>query len=312
LLAIPNGNYEPTSINWEVFKSVADYQFITALATTKAQKNLLYVGDDGGQVYKITNADDINSPLENISSSDFPNAMISAIATNHNDENAILVAYSNYGVVSMFYSNNGGSSWEAVSGNLEEFSDGSGNGPSVRDVKILPVSDGNIYFAATSVGLFSTSTLEGSNTIWTLEAPIEIGNTVVETIDVRPIDGKVVIGTFGKGAFSSTFTKTDVNEVNVIPKEFVLQQNYPNPFNPSTTIKYSIPQNTEYSPRRMLQTTLKVYDILGNEVATLVNERQKSGNYEVKFNASNLASGIYLYKLQSGSFAQTRKLMLIK
>jgi hypothetical protein len=101
-------------------------------------------------------------------------------------------------------------------------------------------------------------------------------------------------------------------ELGEIVKEYKLEQNYPNPFNPSTTIKYSIPQNTEYSPRRMLQTTLKVYDILGNEVATLVNERQKSGNYEVKFNASNLASGIYLYKLQSGSFAQTRKLMLIK
>jgi hypothetical protein len=60
------------------------------------------------------------------------------------------------------------------------------------------------------------------------------------------------------------------------------------------------------------QTTLKVYDILGNEVATLVNENKSAGNYEVKFDASNLASGIYLYKLQSGDFVQTRKLMLLK
>jgi len=100
-------------------------------------------------------------------------------------------------------------------------------------------------------------------------------------------------------------------ELGELVKEYKLEQNYPNPFNPSTVIKYSIPVvRNEYF--RSLQTTLKVYDILGNEVATLVNENQKSGNYEVKFDASNLASGIYLYKLQSGSFIQTRKLMLIK
>jgi hypothetical protein len=91
-----------------------------------------------------------------------------------------------------------------------------------------------------------------------------------------------------------------------------LLQNYPNPFNPSTVIKYSIPQNTEYSPRRMLRTTLKIYDILGREVATLVNEKQASGNYEVKFDASNLSSGVYIYQLQSGDFLSSRKMMLLK
>jgi len=98
-------------------------------------------------------------------------------------------------------------------------------------------------------------------------------------------------------------------ELGELVKEYKLEQNYPNPFNPSTTISYSIPNNVK---NEMSNVKLIVYDILGNEVATLVNERQKSGNYEVKFDASNLASGIYLYKLQSGSFVQTRKLMLLK
>ncbi len=85
-----------------------------------------------------------------------------------------------------------------------------------------------------------------------------------------------------------------------------------NPFNPSTTIKYSIPQNTEYSPRRMLPTTLKVYDILGREVATLVNKQLKSGNYEVNFDAGNLTSGVYFYQLQSGNFNESKKMILLK
>ena len=92
---------------------------------------------------------------------------------------------------------------------------------------------------------------------------------------------------------------------------FSLDQNFPNPFNPTTKIKYTIPSVTLGEVEGSL-TTLKVYDVLGNETAILVNEVQAAGNYEVKFDASNLSSGIYFYKLVSGSFVETRKMMLIK
>ncbi|MDP3685179.1 MAG: T9SS type A sorting domain-containing protein, partial [Ignavibacteria bacterium] len=99
-------------------------------------------------------------------------------------------------------------------------------------------------------------------------------------------------------------------EVNTkLPSQFALQQNYPNPFNPTTMIEYSIPE-TGHTPS--LQTTLKVYDVLGKEVTTLVNEMKGAGNYVVKFNASKLSSGNYLYKLQLGNFVQTRKMILTK
>ena len=81
-------------------------------------------------------------------------------------------------------------------------------------------------------------------------------------------------------------------------------QNYPNPFNPITTIKYSIAK-----PELV---TLKVYDILGSEIATLINEIKTSGNYEVSFNASNLASGMYLYKLTAGNYTKVQKMILMK
>jgi hypothetical protein len=89
-----------------------------------------------------------------------------------------------------------------------------------------------------------------------------------------------------------------------VPVQFELKQNYPNPFNPTTTISWQSPVGSHQ--------TLKVYDVLGNEVATLVNEYREAGRYEVTFDASNLASGMYLYRLQSGSFVETKKMILIK
>jgi len=95
-----------------------------------------------------------------------------------------------------------------------------------------------------------------------------------------------------------------VDETNVQPKEFSLEQNYPNPFNPSTTINFSIPNEELVS--------LKVFNSLGEEVIELVNESKPAGNYSVPFDASGLASGIYLYKIIAGGFIQTRKMILVK
>ncbi|WP_290660910.1 T9SS type A sorting domain-containing protein [Ignavibacterium sp.] len=101
---------------------------------------------------------------------------------------------------------------------------------------------------------------------------------------------------------------TDVEDEKQIPTEFALEQNYPNPFNPSTKIRFSIPNvGTE-----LALSVLKVYDILGNEVATLVNEEKPAGVYEVEFNASQLSSGIYFYKLSAGSFTEIKKMTVLK
>ncbi len=110
---------------------------------------------------------------------------------------------------------------------------------------------------------------------------------------------------------------TDVETNSEIPDEFLLSQNYPNPFNPSTKIHYSIPNVTLSSSSRAESreegfVTLKVYDILGNEVATLVNETQSPGNYEVVFDASQVSSGIYFYQLKTNSNSEIKKMTLIK
>jgi len=97
---------------------------------------------------------------------------------------------------------------------------------------------------------------------------------------------------------------TYVEELNNILANYKLHQNYPNPFNPTTTIKYQIPE--------LSFATLKVYDVLGSQVATLVNEEKPVGSYEVEFDATSLSSGIYFYRLQAGSFIKTKKMIIMK
>ena len=106
------------------------------------------------------------------------------------------------------------------------------------------------------------------------------------------------------------FEYSPVVEINLeIPAEFSVKQNYPNPFNPTTTINYSVP-SVGISFMKFVQ--IKVYDILGNEVATLVNEEKQPGNYEVEFNAGNLSSGIYFYQIVSGKYSAIKKMIVLK
>jgi photosystem II stability/assembly factor-like uncharacterized protein len=98
----------------------------------------------------------------------------------------------------------------------------------------------------------------------------------------------------------------------VLPRGFALYQNYPNPFNPSTKIKFTIPNVGDANFASGTNVKLVVYDVLGNEVATLVNEEKTAGTYEINFNASGLTSGVYFYKLQAGSFVQTKKMILLR
>jgi hypothetical protein len=115
----------------------------------------------------------------------------------------------------------------------------------------------------------------------------------------------VYAGTGGFGVFRSRFptTNDDDDDTNT-PAFYRLEQNYPNPFNPSTRIQFQV-QSSEF-------VSLKLYDLLGREVATLVSEEMKPGRYERRLDGSGLASGVYIYRLQAGGFIQSRKLLLLR
>jgi formylglycine-generating enzyme required for sulfatase activity len=112
------------------------------------------------------------------------------------------------------------------------------------------------------------------------------------------------IGNIGFRCVQSQQSGTEVEVWNGLPQSFGMEQNYPNPFNPTTTINYRLPIQAHV--------TLKVFDVLGREVATLVNQIQEPGYKSVSFNANNLASGIYYYRLQAGTNIETKKLLLIR
>jgi len=146
--------------------------------------------------------------------------------------------------------------------------------------------------------------------------PLEPGDTLITSLHVNPLVNpgtayvQLQVGTFANPNdrdtlnFVAMVEPTAVENEGEQPNEYFLAQNYPNPFNPSTKISYGIQEAGVVN--------LKVYNILGSEVVTLVNEHKSAGNYEVSFGKNELASGIYIYRLTVNNFAQTRKMILEK
>ncbi|MGB2868805.1 MAG: T9SS type A sorting domain-containing protein [Bacteroidota bacterium] len=296
--------------NWDSLSTVRGTGSVTALAVSKTPSNILYYGTSSGSVYRMLNANTgLPTPVDIGSGKGLPAAYVSSIALDPTNADNALVVFSNYGVQSLFSTTNGGTSWTNVSGNLEQNADGSGNGPSCRWAVVHRGGTGVVYFVGTSVGLYSTSVLNGSSTSWAQEGPGTIGNVVVDMIDNRNSDGTVVVGTHGNGVFSSTVLTSVERVANGIPSHFDLGQNYPNPFNPTTRIRYTIPEPGNVR--------LRVFDIRGNEVTTLVDESQSAGVYEAFWNGADrsgipVSSGTYFYRLESGNRTSTQKMLLLK
>jgi photosystem II stability/assembly factor-like uncharacterized protein len=132
---------------------------------------------------------------------------------------------------------------------------------------------------------------------------------------VAIIGNELFAGTDGDGIWRRPLSEfvTSVNaDLRNTPPGFALEQNYPNPFNPTTSIGYTVGAVSSQQTAVRSRVGLAVYDLLGREVAVLVDERKTPGNYEVKFNASGLASGVYIYRLTTNGYIQCRKLMLLK
>ena len=144
---------------------------------------------------------------------------------------------------------------------------------------------------------------------------IIVGYTIGQGID--PLNSVTVgkeVSAFVQQFYQSNFDYNILpveEERNVVVDNFELYQNYPNPFNPNTTIKYQI-TDLPAGRQGLNFTTIKVYDVLGNEIAILVNEEKPAGSYRVEFNASSLPSGVYFYQLKAGNFIETKKMVLMK
>ena len=165
------------------------------------------------------------------------------------------------------------------------------------DISIsVPLGDS----AASGGGIGSTDNFPNLGTVGAKcdIAEILVYNTVI------PDSGRLAIEKYLSDKYNIVITGVDNYQNKSIPESFDLYQNYPNPFNPNTTIKYSIAKEG--------YTKITVYDIIGSKVAVLVDEDKPAGSYSVQFNANNLPSGVYFYRIQAGSFIETKKMILLK
>ncbi len=199
----------------------------------------------------------------------------------------------------VFRSDNFGDTWQEI--NLDE-----------RVLCFLYKGNENIFAGTLENGVYLSND-EGFS--WSKLNLNGLSSKKINSLDYLN-NGYLIAGT-EHGVFKSEVTLTTVNEEDLIKLNFDLSQNYPNPFNPTTKIKFTIPT----SPQTPLLSkergrgevvSLKVYDLLGREVATLVNKPMTAGTYEVEFDGSNLPSGVYFYKLISGKFTDTKKFILMK
>jgi hypothetical protein len=236
----------------------------------------------GGIIFRTTNGGVtwVNQSLAQT------NSLLSVCFTDANTGTAVGAG----GII--FRTTNGGATWTAQS---------SGTTQVLLSVSFTDANNG------TAVGNRGTivRTTNGGAT-WTVQ-PSPSG-TVKDLKGVCFTDANTgtIVGDYGTILRTTTGGVVSVQDEHIseIPKDFILLQNYPNPFNPSTSIQYAV------GNRQFVQ--LKVYDILGNEVATLVNEEKSPGTYEVEFNATQLSSGVYFYRLQAGDFIETKKMILLR
>ncbi|MCX6155535.1 MAG: T9SS type A sorting domain-containing protein [Candidatus Kapabacteria bacterium] len=204
---------DSTAINWDSLKFTCidtslhiakKTGFISAADVSRTPANVVYYGSSNGEIFRIDRADTGNPQPVNITPKNFPaNAYINCIRIDPENSNEVFVVFSNYNVLSIFYSSNAGIDWKPISGNLEQYSNGSGSGPSCRWLQILNIKGKNLYLLGTSTGLYTTAYIDGMNTVWMQESADLIGNYVVNMIDVRQNDGRVVVGTHGSGSFES-------------------------------------------------------------------------------------------------------------
>jgi hypothetical protein len=308
ITAVPLGSNNTTSVNWTNLTGASPGSTISAIGASKASpSDRVYYGTLDGMVYRLDNASAANSstsPVDVWTGKGLPaSAFVSCIAVDPtNGDNALLI-FSNYSIISVFYTSDAGGTWTAVAGNLEASPDGTGDGPSVHCGAILPYGGNTYFYVGTSTGLYSTTSLNGMSTIWVQEGASVIGNVVVESLDTRVSDGLVVVGTHGVGVFSGTASPNSV-ATDQKPVATALQQNYPNPFNPSTTIRFSLAKSD--------RVVLKVFDINGREVETLVDGERAPGEYQAEWVPKGVASGTYVYRLQAGSYTETKKLLYIR
>ncbi|MCB0749039.1 MAG: T9SS type A sorting domain-containing protein, partial [Ignavibacteriae bacterium] len=285
----------PKLTNYNVDKRIGT---ISTIAIAQTNSEVIYVGTDDGNVW-VTKDYGVN--WKNISST-LPLRWVTRLTVDPKNENIVYVTFSGLrwaeSEAHVFRSDNMGNSWNAITNGLPE-----------APVNAFAIDNNNsdILYLGNDVGAFISKDAGNNWEILGDNLPI----VVVNDMKIHPTENYLAIGTHGRGMFKMDLNPLTNNKKvkNNLPETFSLSQNYPNPFNPTTVIEYSVPHtiNDNFSSLKLI-----IYDVLGNEIKTLINKKQKPGNYKLTFDAAKLSSGIYYYNLSSESFSITKKMVLLK
>jgi hypothetical protein len=272
---------------------------ISFIAVSKNPANRVYYGTSLGKVYRIDDANTGNPFPEDISGDNFPfNAFVACIDLDETNADNIVVVFSNYEVPSIFSSSDGGVSWTAQGGNLEEFPNGLGSGPSVRFVKSLTYGGHNVWFAGTSAGLYSATDLNGDLTEWKREGAESIGSVIIDMIDARQSDGFVAIGTHGNGVYSTWYDPSLGLADNINNSGLTEVNLFPNPARDRVFI----------SGLTGSAGTIEVlmYSMNGEQVL----HEYLTGQERLTLELKGITAGTYLLKISSKSSVETKRLVL--
>jgi hypothetical protein len=246
-------------------------------------------------IYRATNG----TTFTNISGSQLPSRYPTDIYVNPNNSADVYVTLGGFGSGHIYRSTNAGVTWNNISGNLPDVPH--------QTVCIDPLYPANIY-AGNDLGVYASSNGGAS---W-FEFRNGMPYAMVFDLTIVYPGRNIRAVTHGSGIYERDLMSNivGISQIsNEAPKNFSLGQNYPNPFNPETKIKFSIPAAGE---RNSVNTSISIYDITGRLVKTLINGYMKPGIYELSFNASELSTGIYYYRLNTGEFSDTKKMVLLK
>jgi photosystem II stability/assembly factor-like uncharacterized protein len=267
-----------TNASWEPIINGLDNKYIKALAFFGTN---LYAGTNDGGVFCCSNYSS-PSPSWSVVNTGLTNLYVSSFAVS---SDYIFVGTQGGGVFRLV---NNATGWGPV-------------GLTNTTVYALALSGTNL-FAGTYSGVFRCGNYSSPSPGW-VQHDIGLMHSYVVSLAVS--GGQIFAGTIGGGVWRDSDLVASVNyRLTDEPKHFLLEQNFPNPFNPTTTISFTISSQSFVS--------LKIFDLAGREVATVVSEEMLAGSYSKQWNSANISSGIYFYRLQAGTFTETRKLVLLR
>ena len=274
---------------------------LTTMAVAPTNSNVIYVGSDDSHIWVSSD----NGSSWNEISEGLPIRWVTRVTVDPTNEDIVYATFNGLKWKDpqphVFRSTNKGTTWSDISSNLPD--------APVNAFAVDPVEPFRLYLG-NDVGMYVS--FNSGQSWWVLGEGLPI--LPIGDIEIHPTTRELVAGTYGRSMYKIDLDliPTNVESSESIVSGFYLDQNYPNPFNPTTKIRYTIPAVIANGMKQPHQVVLKVFDILGNEIATLVNEEKPAGTYEVEFYSEGLTSGVYFYKLQVADLSQTKKMILLR